>query len=153
MLASVSVRVAVVALNVCVFADGQLELINGHGLALVARDRWAVIFGNLASNAFVLYHVNVLWSSSDPDRTHLEASASNEASLAERVGAGEATEVQPTILVNVLSAVQSAPVEARLLLVSTLVVSVGRAVERRGSCEVESGCSLLNSQGKGKKSS
>jgi len=61
-LASVSVGVPVVALDVGVFAHGQLELVDGHGFAMVARDGWAVVLGNLTSNAFVLYHVNVLWS-------------------------------------------------------------------------------------------
>ncbi len=60
--ASVSVGVTVVAFNVGVFANGQLELVNGHGLARVAGNRWAVVLGDLAGNTFVLYHVNVVFA-------------------------------------------------------------------------------------------
>ncbi len=69
--------------------------------------------------------------------THLEASTSNEPPLAERVGAGEAAEVQSAIPVDVLSVVQATPVKARLLLVSALVVGVGWAGESRGTRPVE----------------
>ena len=59
-LASVPVGITVVALNVSVFADGQLELVDRHGLALVAGNRRAVVLGDLAGHTFVLYHVNAL---------------------------------------------------------------------------------------------
>jgi hypothetical protein len=90
--AGISVGVAVVAFDIGVFADGQLEFVNRHGFARVAGNGWTVVLGNLTGNAFVLYHVNVLLYS-DARRTHLDASASNEAPLAEGVGAGEAAKV------------------------------------------------------------
>ena len=152
MFARVSIGVAIVALDIGIFAYGQLELVDGHGFAGVAGNGRAILLCDLTSDAFILYHINTpsplhaVW-------THLEASTSNKTPLAERVGACEATEVQSTILIDTLAVVQSVPVEARLLLVSALVLGVGRAVESGGSSPVESGCSLLNSQRKGKKSS
>lgn len=135
-LAGISVGVTVVALDIGVFADGQLEFVDRHGFARVAGNGWAVVLGHLTSHAFVLYHVNALLYL-DARSAHLEASASNEAPLAEGAGAGEAAEVQSTISANVVSAIQSTPVKARLLLVSALVVGVGWAGESRGCCPVE----------------
>lgn len=106
----------------------------------------------MTGDAFILHHISIL-ACSNADCTYLEAGTGDKTPLAQRVGAGEATEVQSTILVNLLSVVQSIPIEARLLLVSALILSVGGAVESGSSSPVESGCSLLNSQGKGKKSS
>lgn len=102
MFAGISVGVAVVAFDIGVFADGQLEFVNRHGFPGVAGDGWTVVLGNLTGNAFVLYHVNAL-SYSGARCTHLEASASNKAPLAEGIGAGEAAEVQSAIFANVVS--------------------------------------------------
>jgi len=114
LLAYRAVRHTVVEFDIGVHVGRDVHLGNGELLVPIARETGSGAFGGLAGNGSVL-----------------EGTLGQGIRLAELVGAREAREAEAVVRADWAGG-EVGPVEAALLSVVAVVVTVGRALERRG---------------------